>query len=323
MGASTVLIEKHKMGGDCLNTGCVPSKALLAAGHAAESIRGAARFGVDAALQGIDAARVFGHVHGTIAAIAPMDSVERFVGLGVKVIEAAGRFTGPREVEAAGRRIRARRFVVATGSRAFTNSIRKIVGTRASAQFNYFNSFATDKPGSVDVLICDEAHRIRSTSVSRFTRKDQRSGKDQVEELLDVAKVAVFFIDDLQVVRPGEIGSADLIVEAKVKSKDIDSVKVGATVKVRILSFNPRLTPPIDGYVVSVAADVSSDSRPGQDVFPVLIRLDPKSVQHSLNGQQMSSGMPASTIIAVGERTLLTYWMTPLISSFELALREP
>ncbi len=119
MGASTVLIEKHKMGGDCLNTGCVPSKALLAAGHAAESIRGAARFGVDAALQGIDAARVFGHVHGTIAAIAPMDSVERFEGLGVKVIEAAGRFTGPREVEAAGRRIRARRFVVATGSRAF------------------------------------------------------------------------------------------------------------------------------------------------------------------------------------------------------------
>jgi DNA replication protein DnaC len=102
----------------------------------------------------------------------------------------------------------------ATGSRAFTGSIRKIVGTRASAQFNYFNTFATDKPGSVDVLICDEAHRIRTTSVNRFTRKDNRSGKEQIEELLDVAKVAVFFIDDLQVVRPGEIGSADLIVEA-------------------------------------------------------------------------------------------------------------
>ena len=102
----------------------------------------------------------------------------------------------------------------ATGSRAFTGSIRKIVGTRASAQFNYFNTFATDEPGSVDVLICDEAHRIRTTSVNRFTRKDNRSGKEQIEELLDVAKVAVFFIDDLQVVRPGEIGSADLIVEA-------------------------------------------------------------------------------------------------------------
>lgn len=136
-------------------------------------------------------------------------------------------------------------------------------------------------------------------------------------------------ITDGAVIGPGTVlmeivpEDDDLIVDAKVKSKDIDSVKVGATVKVRILSFNPRLTPPIDGYVVSVAADVSPDSRPGQDVFPVLIRLDPKSVEHSLNGQLMSSGMPASTIIAVGERTLLTYWMTPLISSFELALREP
>ena len=102
----------------------------------------------------------------------------------------------------------------ATGSRAFTGSIRKIVGTRAAQQFSYFNQFAMDKPGSIDVLICDEAHRIRTTSVSRFTRKDDRSGKEQVEELLDVAKVGVFFIDDLQVVRPGEIGSADLIVAA-------------------------------------------------------------------------------------------------------------
>lgn len=102
----------------------------------------------------------------------------------------------------------------ATGSRAFTGSIRKIVGTRAAQQFSFFNQFAVDEPGSIDVLICDEAHRIRTTSVSQYTRKDQRSGKSQIEELLDVAKVGVFFIDDLQVVRPGEIGSADLIIEA-------------------------------------------------------------------------------------------------------------
>jgi DNA replication protein DnaC len=102
----------------------------------------------------------------------------------------------------------------ATGSRAFTGSIRKIVGTRASQQFSFFNQFAMDAPNSIDILICDEAHRIRTTSVSRFTRKDQRSGKEQIDELLDVAKVGVFFIDDLQVVRPGEIGSADLIVAA-------------------------------------------------------------------------------------------------------------
>jgi pyruvate/2-oxoglutarate dehydrogenase complex dihydrolipoamide dehydrogenase (E3) component len=119
MGASTVLVEKHKMGGDCLNTGCVPSKALLAAGHAAEAVRHAGRFGVEASIGGVNAEGVFGHVHGTIAAIAPMDSVERFEGLGVNVIQAAAKFTGPKEVEAGGKRIRARRFVIATGSSAF------------------------------------------------------------------------------------------------------------------------------------------------------------------------------------------------------------
>ena len=123
MGANVVLIEKHKMGGDCLNYGCVPSKALLAAGHAAASVPGAARFGVTAAAPQIDAARVFGHVRKAIATIEPLDSVERYEGLGVNVIQAAGRFTGPREVEAGGKLIRARRFVVATGSSAFVPPI--------------------------------------------------------------------------------------------------------------------------------------------------------------------------------------------------------
>lgn len=118
MGAAVVLVEKHRMGGDCLNTGCVPSKALLAAGHAAQAVRGAGRFGVNGHEPDIDFARVHAHVHGVIAAIAPHDSVERFEGLGVQVIQAAARFTGPAEVEAGGTRIRARRFVVATGSSA-------------------------------------------------------------------------------------------------------------------------------------------------------------------------------------------------------------
>ena len=116
MGAATVLIEAGRMGGDCLNYGCVPSKALIAAGHAAEAVRGARRFGVDAGEPTVDFARVRAHVQGVIAAIAPMDSVERFEGLGVRVIRAAARFAGPDEVVADGIRVRARRFVVATGS---------------------------------------------------------------------------------------------------------------------------------------------------------------------------------------------------------------
>jgi len=116
LGARTVLIEAGRMGGDCLNTGCVPSKALLAAARAAQSAREAARFGVDAPAPAIDEARVYAHVRNTIAAIAPMDSVERFEGLGVTVIKAHARFTGPAEVAAGDARVRARRFVVATGS---------------------------------------------------------------------------------------------------------------------------------------------------------------------------------------------------------------
>lgn len=99
----------------------------------------------------------------------------------------------------------------ATGSKAFTSNIRKKVGSRASAQFKYFNTYTDAEPNTLDVLICDEAHRIRDSSSHRFTKKEDRSDRPQVEELIDVARVTVFFIDDLQVVRPGEVGSKDLI----------------------------------------------------------------------------------------------------------------
>jgi pyruvate/2-oxoglutarate dehydrogenase complex dihydrolipoamide dehydrogenase (E3) component len=123
MGASTALVEKGLMGGDCLNYGCVPSKALLAAGHAAEAIRHAPAFGISAGEPKISSEKVYGHVRDTIAAIAPNDSVERFEGFGVKVIQAAGRFTGPGEVVAGETTIKARRFVISTGSSAFVPPI--------------------------------------------------------------------------------------------------------------------------------------------------------------------------------------------------------
>lgn len=113
-----------------------------------------------------------------------------------------------------------------------------------------------------------------------------------------------------------------LVVEAKVKAKDIDSVRIGATVQVRISAFNPRITPPADGVVESISADAITAGK-GKPKYEVIIRLDPDSIRTNFGDQQLTSGMPASSIIAVGERTLLTYWMTPLIASFELALREP
>ncbi len=116
-GVPVVLIERDRMGGDCLNVGCVPSKALIAAGERAQGIRGAGRFGVDGGEPQADMARVRDHVRGVIAAIAPNDSAERYAAMGVKVIRAEARFTDEKTVLAGDATIQARRFVLATGSR--------------------------------------------------------------------------------------------------------------------------------------------------------------------------------------------------------------
>lgn len=117
-GVQVVLVEKAAMGGDCLNTGCVPSKALIAAAARAHVFRSSAAFGIEPAEPKVDFAAVNNHVHDVIGTIAPHDSVERFTGLGVHVIEAAGRFTGPDQLVAGEAVIKSRRFVIATGSSA-------------------------------------------------------------------------------------------------------------------------------------------------------------------------------------------------------------
>jgi pyruvate/2-oxoglutarate dehydrogenase complex dihydrolipoamide dehydrogenase (E3) component len=122
MGASVVLLEGHLMGGDCLNFGCVPSKALLAAGHKAyETSLGA--FGVAGHDPAPDYAAAKDHVRAVIEEIEPVDSQERFEGLGVQVIREFGRFISHDEVQAGDTTIKARRFVIATGSRPFVPPI--------------------------------------------------------------------------------------------------------------------------------------------------------------------------------------------------------
>jgi pyruvate/2-oxoglutarate dehydrogenase complex dihydrolipoamide dehydrogenase (E3) component len=115
-GVPTVLIERGKMGGDCLNTGCVPSKSLLAAARRAELMRNAGLFGLNVQGIGVDFAKVHDHVHSVIAALAPVDSAERFTGLGVRVIRQHAQFKDRNTVTAGDAEIRARRFVIATGS---------------------------------------------------------------------------------------------------------------------------------------------------------------------------------------------------------------
>jgi pyruvate/2-oxoglutarate dehydrogenase complex dihydrolipoamide dehydrogenase (E3) component len=117
LGVPVVLVERGRMGGDCLNYGCVPSKALLAAARHAMALAQAPAFGIDAGPARVDFAKVRAHVRGVIAAIAPADSAERFAGLGVRVIAGTARFTDAATVMVGDAiTIKARRFVVATGS---------------------------------------------------------------------------------------------------------------------------------------------------------------------------------------------------------------
>jgi pyruvate/2-oxoglutarate dehydrogenase complex dihydrolipoamide dehydrogenase (E3) component len=117
-GVSVVLIEKGKMGGDCLNYGCVPSKALIAAGKHAHALRHGEKFGIANVEPQVNFKLVNKHIHEVIAAIEPNDSVERFTALGVRVIQAAASFTDKDTVAAGDFEIKARRFVIATGSSA-------------------------------------------------------------------------------------------------------------------------------------------------------------------------------------------------------------
>lgn len=123
MGARVVLLEGHRMGGDCLNFGCVPSKALIAAGRQAQAMRSGEKYGVAPVMPEVSYSAAKDHVHRVIETIAPVDSQERFEGLGVEVIRDFGRFVSKTEVQAGDTVIEARRFVIATGSRPFVPPI--------------------------------------------------------------------------------------------------------------------------------------------------------------------------------------------------------
>ncbi|MEU7153106.1 DNA/RNA helicase domain-containing protein [Streptomyces sp. NPDC045456] len=118
----------------------------------------------------------------------------------------------------------------ATGSQSFTKTMRKVAGSRkreVQDLFKYFNSFMTAEKNTLDVLICDEAHRIRETSANRYTPAAHRTGRRQIDELIDVARVPVFLLDEHQVVRPGEMGTvAEIRAAAAVKGLSCNVVEL-------------------------------------------------------------------------------------------------
>ena len=129
MGASVVLLEADKMGGDCLNYGCVPSKALIASAHRAESMRTAKEVGIENHTPTINFESVSSHLNGVIKTIEPHDSAERFESLGVHVIKEKGTFIDPQTVQAGDHQIKARTFIIATGSQANIPAIEGLENT--------------------------------------------------------------------------------------------------------------------------------------------------------------------------------------------------
>jgi pyruvate/2-oxoglutarate dehydrogenase complex dihydrolipoamide dehydrogenase (E3) component len=269
MGASVVLIERHEMGGDCLNTGCVPSKALIAAAHVAHAAREARSFGVSLPEPEVDFAAVHRHVHGVIAAIAPNDSQERFEGFGCTVIRAHARFTSGAELEAGAQRVRARRFVVATGSSA---AIPPIPGLAEAPHLTNESVFGlTERPGHLVVLGggpigCEMAQAFRRlgaevTLVERGTLlpRDEPEAAEAVRAALTREGVAV--IEGAEAVRAGpetaveladgrRIEGTHLLVAAgrkpTLEGLGLDAAGVahtprGITVDARLRSTNPRI----------------------------------------------------------------------------------
>jgi pyruvate/2-oxoglutarate dehydrogenase complex dihydrolipoamide dehydrogenase (E3) component len=149
IGARPALIERERLGGECLWNGCIPSKALLAAAKAAAHARSAGRFGVHAEVR-VDFAEAVRWVHGARDAIAPHDSPERFRGLGVEVVQGTARFVAPRTLAVEGRTLTAKRVVIATGSRP---AIPKLAGLEGVPYFTNETIFeSTDQPGHLLVL---------------------------------------------------------------------------------------------------------------------------------------------------------------------------
>jgi uncharacterized protein len=173
----------------------------------------------------------------------------------------------------------------ATGSKAFTETLREIVGTRGEVQFKYFNSYMNAGPNEIDVLICDESHRIRRTSNNRFTPKTKQSNRSQLQEIIDVAKVSVFFIDDRQVVRPDEIGSSTLIREKAVENKcDIKEYQLEA--QFRCAGSDAFVNWISNTLGIERTANILWESK---DAFDFQIKETPEQLDHAIR-QKVNEG---------------------------------
>jgi pyruvate/2-oxoglutarate dehydrogenase complex dihydrolipoamide dehydrogenase (E3) component len=241
-GVPVVLIEKHKMGGDCLNTGCVPSKALLAAAKHAQMARDGDAFGVDAQPK-IDFLKVRDHVRGAIAAIAPNDAAERFTGLGVRVIKGAATFKNKRTVSVGDVEIRARRFVIASGS---TPALPPIPGLDAAPYLTNETIFDLDAlPGHLLII---GGGPIGLEMAQAFRRLGSKVTVCEAMQPLakDDPEAAAIVLDQLD--REG------VVIRSGVKVVSVVHANVGVTLTIENASDGQAVPERIDGTHLLVAA---------------------------------------------------------------------
>lgn len=202
MGARVILIEGGEMGGDCLNTGCVPSKALIEAARHAKAAVAAAKLGVSCSQVAIDYASIMQHVHATIATIEPHDSQERFENLGVRVIRGYARFTSKNAIIVENETITGRRIVVATGANAVTPPIKGLDQVGYFTNESFFENY--DQPdhliivggGPIGIEMA-QAHAqlgIKTTLIERFEilPRELADTRDLVRKKLSHDGVSVF-----------------------------------------------------------------------------------------------------------------------------------
>ncbi len=215
LGGRVALVERNRMGGDCLNFGCVPSKALISSARALRTIRRAADWGIAASAPEADFMRIFGRMRELRAAIAPHDSQERFESLGVDVFRGSARFISPREVDVDGVRLRAKHFVIATGTRAARPTIDGLDQVRFFTNETIFDDLR-EKPERLVLLGggpigCELAQAfarfgVRVTLVQKGPRllpKEDRDISAFIQKALEADGVEVLTDAVLQSVRTG------------------------------------------------------------------------------------------------------------------------
>ena len=231
LGLETVLLEKDKMGGDCLNTGCVPSKAILAAGKRAAMHRKDDIKGIKAHEPDIDYAAVKDHVHETIATIEPNDSPERFRGLGVNVILKGGAFTAPDTVETDEHIIKAKKFIVSTGSRAFVPPITGIDKDKVFTNENIFE--LREKPehlliiggGPIGIEMAQSHARlgcgVSVFDMARILPRDDQKNVEVVREALVKDGVQLFENVSIKEIKHGTGHDVTLVIERDGKTEEV------------------------------------------------------------------------------------------------------